>query len=75
MPDRSTMSPAERARAWREGLSVSTDHVYPKSSNVGLQPNTVAAHIRCNSLKGNRMPTGCELIWLEAVNARLGREA
>jgi len=32
---------------------------------------TVAAHGRCNSAKGNRPPTGCELIWLMAVRARI----
>lgn len=31
----------------------------------------VAAHGRCNSAKGNRPPTGCELIWLMAVRARI----
>jgi hypothetical protein len=34
--------------------------------------NYVCAHAKCNSEKGNRHPTGCELIWLQAVNARRG---
>jgi hypothetical protein len=50
----------------------SFDHVLPRSRggvNVG---NRLAAHRRCNEDKGNRMPTGCELVWLAAVNAKLG---
>lgn len=29
-------------------------------------------HKRCNGAKGDREPTGCELIWLEMVKARTG---
>lgn len=49
----------------------SLDHVLPRSLggvNVG---NRLAAHRKCNSDKSNRRPTGCELVWLAAVNARL----
>lgn len=28
----------------------------------------------CNEAKADRMPTGCELIWLELVNARLRKK-
>lgn len=38
----------------------------------GAPWNQLAAHSRCNSAKSNRPPTGCELIWLAAVRARLG---
>ena len=34
----------------------------------------VAMHRRCNSAKGHRAPTGCELIWLMAVCARIRGE-
>lgn len=70
----------------RKGRSI--DHTWPlhRSGLVGpRQPpegkfgNKVAAHGQCNATKGHRAPTGCELIWLMAVNARrlrwLGSEA
>jgi len=68
--------------------AASLDHVYPRCRRqhrrgaprpAGLGHHnrspvgrTVAAHGRCNSRKGDRQPTGCEIIWLLAVNARLG---
>jgi hypothetical protein len=36
--------------------------------------NMVAAHGICNQRKGNRMPTGCELIWLEVARHGFVRE-
>lgn len=51
----------------------SGDHVIPRSR--GGAPgfgNLVAMHGWCNTRKSNRWPTGCELVWLLAVNARLG---
>jgi hypothetical protein len=52
---------------------LSVDHVWPRRGpGRGLQRNHLAAHERCNHRKGARRPTGCELIWLEAINARLG---
>lgn len=59
-----------------EGASVTTlDHVIPKSrGGPDRLGNLFAAHYPCNQEKGNRMPTGCELIWLLAVNSRLGVE-
>lgn len=58
------------------GQSIRTiDHVVPKSAggmdHIG---NFVIAHYPCNIEKADRMPTGCELIWLLAVNNRLGVE-
>ncbi len=51
------------------------DHVVPKAMNgrdcVG---NLVIAHYDCNIEKADRAPTGCELIWLLAVNNRLNLE-
>lgn len=49
------------------------DHVVPLGRRgPDAFGNIVAAHKSCNSAKADRMPTGCELIWLLAVNARLG---
>lgn len=49
------------------------DHVYPRRVSPwrGLG-NVILAHDRCNRLKADRLPTGCEIVWLLAVNARLG---
>ena len=48
------------------------DHVWPRRFRHGHVGNIVLAHNRCNSAKGDRRPTGCEIIFLEVVNARLG---
>ncbi len=49
------------------------DHCIPLSRNgADLVGNLLAMHKRCNEHKGNRMPTGCEIIFLIAVNSRLG---
>lgn len=51
------------------------DHVIPMvmggSKGIG---NIVAVHRRCNHDKAGRYPNGCELLWLEAVNFRLGAD-
>lgn len=48
------------------------DHVVPLGRRgPDAFGNIVAAHKGCNNAKADRMPTGCELIWLLAVNARL----
>lgn len=48
------------------------DHVIPKSRNGRDKlGNIVAMHSACNNAKGDDKPTGCELIWLLAVNCRL----
>lgn len=51
------------------------DHVIPRSrgGHDGCG-NIVAACFPCNNRKGGRMPTGCELIVLIAVNCRMGWE-
>lgn len=41
-------------------------------SKAGMRCSVKApAHARCNSRKSNRPPTGCELVFLMAVNSRL----
>lgn len=55
------------------GTFCSVDHVIPRArGGHDGAGNTVAAHIPCNVQKGDRSPTGCELLWLSAVNLRLG---
>lgn len=51
----------------------SIDHVIPFSRGGFDGPgNVVCACWRCNQRKGNRSPTGCEILWLYAVNLRMG---
>lgn len=50
----------------------SLEHVLPRARGGRRSwGNLTLSHVRCNLAKGRRAPTGCELIWLEAVNARL----
>ena len=53
-------------------LVSSVDHVVPWALGGRNERNKVAVHFRCNVEKGHRKPTGCELIALAWVNARLG---
>lgn len=55
----------------REKASI--DHVIPHAlgGKHGLG-NFVATHGECNGDKTNDVPTGCEMIWLLMVNAKLG---
>lgn len=53
-------------------LRPSIDHVMPRSLGGQSVGNKLVMHRECNTLKGNRLPNGCERIWLAAVNARLG---
>lgn len=52
---------------------VSLDHVIPHAlgGKHGLG-NYVATHGECNGDKTNDVPTGCEMVWLLMVNAKLG---
>lgn len=52
------------------------DHVYPRSryGRLGNRGNLLLTHVACNTAKADRDPTGCEVIMLHAVNARLGHE-
>lgn len=64
---------ASCGRAIRNHFQVSVDHVIARSlGGLDRLGNLLAMHGRCNNLKGNRPPNGCELVWLLAVNARLG---
>lgn len=51
----------------------SIDHTIPRSlggkDDLG---NLVLSHKECNGAKSNDIPTGCEMVWLLAINARLG---
>ncbi len=51
------------------------DHVVPRArQGMDRIGNLVLSHMLCNGMKADRLPTGCELIWLLAVNNRLGVE-
>lgn len=66
--------PLEEHAALPEMLP-SLDHVIPITAGGPDRPgNYVAAHVACNVTKGNRRPTGCELIYLLAVNNRMGEK-
>jgi hypothetical protein len=50
------------------------DHVVPRSKGGGCTlDNGLLKHRRCNQAKGDRPPSGCDLIWLAAVAAQLSR--
>lgn len=51
---------------------VTYDHVVPRSKGGGNYGNLVPAHSRCNGEKGDRLPYGCELIMLDALNTKAG---
>lgn len=54
-------------------LQPTIDHVIPKALRGYDGPgNILCAHSGCNNDKGDRWPTGCELIWLLQVNVQLG---
>lgn len=69
-----------KALDWKCGIcgiemtkgDVTKDHVVSRGKGGGNYGNLIAAHSRCNNAKGDRDPTGCELICLEATNAALG---
>lgn len=51
----------------------SIDHVIPITMGGEDRPgNLLAAHRGCNTAKGSEPPTDCQLIWLLAINSRLG---
>lgn len=53
---------------------VSLDHVYPRARQRwrGNTGNMLLAHEQCNSRKDERMPYPCEVLFLTAINDRLG---
>lgn len=51
------------------------EHVYHHASRrYYADGNKLVSHAACNNLKGDREPTGCEVILLHAANAKLGYE-
>lgn len=60
-----------RAPFARRMLGATEDHVIPRDMGGRTPWNALQAHNRCNSLKGNRPPHPCELIFLAAVNLAL----
>lgn len=52
----------------------SVEHVWPRSRYRHHEGNLLISHVECNNAKGDRDPTGCELIILALANARLGME-
>lgn len=59
-------------RRYGKVKSMNIDHVVPLARGGGDYRNLMLTHYPCNERKGSRMPTGCELIFLAVVNARLG---
>lgn len=49
------------------------EHVVPKARGGRNARNILAAHQACNLRKADRAPYPCELLYLAAVNARLGK--
>jgi 5-methylcytosine-specific restriction endonuclease McrA len=64
-------------RAWphlgkRNPKVLTIDEVVPRSKGgMRVLGNQLAMHKHCNEAKADRMPNGCELIWLEMVGAKL----
>jgi 5-methylcytosine-specific restriction endonuclease McrA len=51
----------------------SLDHVFPRAHyELGNRGNVLLAHKLCNRVKSDRDPTGCEVVLLHSVNAKLG---
>jgi 5-methylcytosine-specific restriction endonuclease McrA len=57
----------------RGGQNDSLDHVIPHSlGGHNGAGNSLLCHSECNGRKSNDVPTGCEMVFLLAVNARIG---
>lgn len=54
-------------RGW---TAATQEHVWPKRAGHERHNNIVAACRQCNEEKGDAMPTGCEILALEWVNAK-----
>ena len=50
---------------------VTFEHVLPRARGGGNRGNLVVTHDRCNKIRADAMPSGCLLLWLDVVNARL----
>lgn len=53
---------------YRPKTAPSIEHVWPKGLGGAHDGNILVACNRCNSLKGHRAPTPCELLYLVFVN-------
>lgn len=52
---------------------LSIDHTIPRArGGVDRLGNMTCMHKLCNEMKMDDMPTGCECVWLIAVNCRTG---
>jgi hypothetical protein len=52
--------------------SLTIDEAVPRAKGgMRVLGNQLVMHQSCNLKKADRMPNGCEKIWLELVNARL----
>lgn len=56
---------------FRDDHWATEDHVTPRSRGGANRRNVALAHQGCNTWKGNRRPYPCELLSLEAINAKL----
>lgn len=64
--------PGEGKRSPRSPLYPTFDHVVPRSRGGRRNlDNGLLKHKRCNEAKGDAPPTGCDLVWLGAVRARM----
>lgn len=52
-------------------MRTTIEHVIPQVRGGPRHGNIVKAHRRCNEDKGDRWPTGCEILFLAATNAHL----
>ena len=52
-------------------VPITFEHVVPRSRGGGNEGNLVLTHQRCNQRRADAAPTGCLLIWLNAVNAKV----
>lgn len=52
--------------------TATSDHVTPRIAGGRWAGNMLLAHRLCNQRKGERLPHPCEVIYLAAINARLG---
>ena len=61
-------------RASPMSLMGTFEHVWPRKRKLKLDTvgNLLLTHQKCNAAKADRDPYGCEIIWLYAVNRRLG---
>ena len=53
-------------------LPATLEHVIPRSMGGKHSGNMLVTHLACNQARGDAKPTGCMLITLAVVNARIG---